>query len=146
MERSPSVTGNVILRIATKILCPFIFIFALYVQFHGDYGPGGGFQAGVILSAGFVLYSLVFGLENTRRVLPPGFVHFCMAAGVFIYAGTGLLALLLGGAFMDYDFLAHDPIHGQHRGIMWIELGVITTVFGTMVSIFYAVAGRRGLD
>ena len=139
-------TANVILRMATKFVVPFILIFALYVQFHGDYGPGGGFQAGVILGAGFVLYSLVYGLERTRRVLPASVVHFCMAAGVLIYTGTGVASLLLGANFLDYNVLAHDAIHGQHRGIFWVELGVITTVFGTMVSIFYAVAGRKGLD
>jgi multicomponent Na+:H+ antiporter subunit B len=139
-------TTNPILRIATKVLAPFIIIFALYVQFHGEYGPGGGFQAGVILSAAFVLYSLVYGVEATKRVLPPDIVHFCMAAGVLIFAGTGVVTLLAGGAYLDYDVLAHDAIHGQHRGILWVELGVITTVFGTMVSIFYAVAGRKGMD
>lgn len=138
--------NNVILRVATKVLTPNILIFALYVQFHGDYGPGGGFQAGVILGAGFVLYALVNGLESCQRVLPASIVHFCMAGGVLIFAGTGVVSLLLGGNYLDYNVLAHDPIHGQHRGILFVELGVITTVFGTMVSIFYAVAGRKGLD
>ncbi|MEX2571883.1 MAG: Na(+)/H(+) antiporter subunit B [Gemmatimonadota bacterium] len=139
-------TTNVILRIATKVLIPNILIFGLYVHFHGDYGPGGGFQAGVIVGAGFILYALVYGLENTTRVLPPTVVHICMAAGVLIFAGTGVVSLLLGGAYLEYNVLAHDAIHGQHRGILWVELGVIATVFGTMVSIFYAVAGRKGMD
>lgn len=139
-------TNNVILRIATKILTPAILIFALYVQFHGDYGPGGGFQAGVILAAAFVLHALVYGLEGTRRVLPPWTVHLCMALGVLIYAGTGVVSLLMGAAYLDYDVLAHDAVHGQHRGILWVELGVITTVFGTMVSIFYAFAGRKAMN
>ncbi|MDH3640349.1 MAG: cation:proton antiporter, partial [Gammaproteobacteria bacterium] len=54
---------HIVLRLVTKFLLPFILLFALYVQFHGDYGPGGGFQAGVIFGAGFVLYGLIFGLE-----------------------------------------------------------------------------------
>src|SRR5690606_12471157 len=145
-EGARDVTGNLILRIGTKVLVPNIIIFALYVQFHGDYGPGGGFQAGVSLAAAFVLYSLVYGLENCRRVLPPAVVHTCMALGVLLYAGTGVVTLLFGGDFLEYNVLAHDPVHGQHRGILWVELGVITTVFGTMVSIFYAFAGRRGID
>jgi multicomponent Na+:H+ antiporter subunit B len=69
-----------------------------------------------------------------------------MAAGVFIYAGTGVVSSSSVANYLDYNVLAHDPIHGQHRGILWVELGVITTVFGTMVSIFYAVAGRKGMD
>jgi multicomponent Na+:H+ antiporter subunit B len=139
-------TSNLILRIATKILIPNILIFGLYAHFHGDYAPGGGFQGGVIIGAGFVLYALVYGLENTQRVLPPLVVHLCMAAGVLIFAFTGVASLLLGANFLDYNVLAYDVIHGQHRGILWVELGVVTTVFGTMVTIFYAVAGRKGLD
>lgn len=139
-------TGNVILRVVTKLLLPYILLFALYVQFHGDLGPGGGFQAGVIFGAGFILYSLVYGLEHTRRVLPPSVARFGAAAGVLIYGGTGVLGLLRGGQYLDYGVLLHDPVHGQHLGIFLVELGVFTTVSGVMVSIFYAVAGRRGLD
>lgn len=139
-------TNNVILRVVTKILAPAILIFGLYVQFHGDYGPGGGFQAGVILAAAFVLYALVYGLDKTQLVLPPWVVQVCMALGVLIFAGTGIVSLLLGGAYLDYDVLSYDAIHGQHRGILWVELGVITTVFGTMVTIFYAFAGRKGMN
>ncbi|HKJ01950.1 MAG TPA: Na(+)/H(+) antiporter subunit B [Longimicrobiales bacterium] len=134
---------RVILRIGTKFLIPFILLFALYVQFHGDYGPGGGFQAGVIFAAAFVLYALVYGLGRAKEVLPPGFVHTCSALGVMIYAGTGVVTMLKGGLFLDYNVLLHDPHHGQHWGIFSVEFGVLVTVFGVMVSIFYAFAGRR---
>ena len=62
---------NPVLRVVTKITIPLILLFALYVQFHGDYGPGGGFQAGVIFAAAFILYALVFGTPAARRVVPP---------------------------------------------------------------------------
>lgn len=137
---------RVILRIGAKILIPFILLFALYVQFHGDYGPGGGFQAGVIFAAAFVLYALVFGLGNAVRVLPPQAVYICGALGVIIYMGVGFVTMALGGAFLDYNVLAHDPTHGQHYGILAVELGVLVTVFGVMVALFYAFAGRRRLD
>ncbi len=134
---------KVILRVGAKILIPFILLFALYVQFHGDYGPGGGFQAGVIFAAAFILYALIYGLETAKRVLPLGFVWFCGALGVWIFAGVGVVTLFLGGEFLNYDVLAHDPEHGQELGILLVELGVLTTVFGVMVAIFYAFAGRR---
>jgi multicomponent Na+:H+ antiporter subunit B len=137
---------RVILRLGAKILIPFILLFALYVQFHGDYGPGGGFQAGVIFAAAFVLYALVFGLGNVVQVLPHKVVYVCSALGVMIYTGVGYVTMALGGEFLDYGVLAHDPHHGQHYGIMLVELGVVTTVFGVMVSIFYAFAGRRKVD
>ena len=136
---------SVILRVGAKILIPHILLFALYVQFHGDYGPGGGFQAGVIFAAGFILYALIYGLATAKQVLPLGFASFCAALGVVIFAGVGVASLLMGGNFLDYGVLRHDPEHGQHLGIMLVELGVFTTVFGSMVAIFYSFAGRRSV-
>ena len=133
---------QVILRVAAKALIPLILLFGLYVQFHGDYGPGGGFQAGVIFAAGFILYGIVFGLEDARRVFPLEAARMFSALGVLIFAGTGVISLLRGANYLDYDALAHDPIHGQHLGILLVELGVLVTVFGVMVAIFYAFAGR----
>lgn len=134
---------RVIVRIGSKILTPFIMVFALYVQFHGDYGPGGGFQAGVILAAAFVLYALVYGLANVLRVLPPSVPYVCGALGVVIFAGTGFVTMALGENYLGYNVLGPDPASGQHYGILAIELGVIVTVFGVMVGLFYAFAGRR---
>jgi multicomponent Na+:H+ antiporter subunit B len=138
---------HLVLRVVSKILIPFILVFALYVQFHGDFGPGGGFQAGVLFAAGFILYALVFGVENAREVLPPRVLRILVPAGLIIYALTGFAGILLGGKFLDYDVLAHDPQHGQHLGILVIEFGVGTTVAAVMVTIFYAYAGRtRDVD
>ena len=130
-------------RLITKLLLPLILLFALYVQFHGDFGPGGGFQAGVIFAAGFVLYALVYGLDNARRLMPPWLLRIRVSLGVLIYAGVGVAGMLLGGAFLDYGVLdSHDPVHGQHLGILLVELGVGITVASVMISIFYAFAGR----
>ncbi len=137
-------TQQTILRVVSKMLIPFILLFALYVQFHGDYGPGGGFQAGVIFSAAFILYSLVFGLEAARRVARPALIETLAALGVLIYAGTGVAAMLMGGRFLDYSALIpHNPVEGQHLGILLIELGVGITVAAVMISIFFAFAGRK---
>ena len=134
-----------ILRIvAAKLLMPYILLFALYVQFHGDFGPGGGFQAGVIFAAGIILYSLVFGLPAARRVAPPGAVEVLVAIGLLIFAGTGVVTMLMGENFLDYDALnSHHPSHGQHWGIFAVELGVGISVAAVMIAIFFAFAGRR---
>jgi multicomponent Na+:H+ antiporter subunit B len=126
-----------ILRIVAKLLIPFMLLFALYVQFHGDYGPGGGFQAGVIAAAAIVFYALIFGLPAARRLVPDPVVEIMIAAGVLLYAGTGVAGMLLGGNFLDYFVLDADSVHGQHRGIFWVELGVLITVAGVMLKIFY---------
>ena len=133
---------HLVLRVIAKLLIPFILVFALYVQFHGDYGPGGGFQAGVIFAAGFILYGLIFGLDAVRKVAPRGLIRVLVAGGVLLFAGVGVAGMLLGGNYLDYDVLAHDPVHGQHLGILLIEFGVGTTVAAVMITIFYNFAGR----
>ena len=127
-------------RETAKLVLPFILLYALYVQFHGDYSPGGGFQAGVIFAAGVILYALLFDLDGVKQVVPPGLVHVLVPAGLLLYLGVGLVALLKGGVFLDYSVLEHDPVHGQHLGILLVELGVGTTVASVMISIFYAFA------
>jgi multicomponent Na+:H+ antiporter subunit B len=136
------VKHNLILRVVTKLLIPVIVLFALYVQFHGDYGPGGGFQAGVIFSVTFILYALIYGLDTAQRVMPMGVLRALASLGVLIYAGTGVAALLKGGNYLDYGVLAASPVAGQHLGILVIELGVGITVSSVMLLIFFTFAGR----
>jgi len=138
--------SHVILRVLSKLLIPVILLFALYVQFHGDYGPGGGFQAGVIFGAGIILYGLIFGFDQAQRVFPPRVLEIFVALGLMLYGGTGLAAILAGGNFLGYSALAHDPTHGQHLGILLVELGVGTTVAAVMATIFYQFAGRSRID
>jgi multicomponent Na+:H+ antiporter subunit B len=133
---------HLILRVVIKILIPFIFLFAFYVQFHGDYGPGGGFQAGVIFAAAIILYAMLFGLSTARRVINQSLIQFLSATGVLIYGCVGLVSMLSGGNFLDYNVLVSDPVAGQHLGILLIELGVGITVASVMILIFFNFAGR----
>jgi len=133
---------DVILRVIAKLFIPFIMLFALYVQFHGHYSPGGGFQAGVILAAAVVLYAIVFGLEDCKRVVPMAVVEAMVSIGVLIFAGTGVLAFFHGLNFLDYTPILSDPVDAQYWGIFIVELGVLVTVAGAMVAIFYAFASR----
>lgn len=136
-------THNHILRVVSKVLIPMIIIFALYVQFHGDFGPGGGFQAGVILSSAIILYALVFGFEAAEQIIPPTILRILASLGVLIYAGVGITTILLGGNYLEYTVLGSTQIAGQHLGILLVELGVGITVFTVMLIIFFAFAGRE---
>lgn len=134
--------NDLILRIGVKLVLPFILLFALYVQFHGDYGPGGGFQAGVIAAGMVILYALVFGVAAAKRIAPQRLVETLIPLGVLIYAGTGVVGLLTGLNYLDYSRLAHDSAHGQEYGIFAVEVGVLVTVSSTMTAIFYAFVER----
>lgn len=133
---------NPILRIVSKFLIPLILLFALYVQFHGDFGPGGGFQAGVIFSSALILYSLVFGLNAAEKIIPPRVLRILASSGVVIFAGVGLITLLLGANYLDYSVMGSTQIKGQHLGILLVELGVGMTVASIMLIIFFTFAGR----
>ena len=133
-------------RVVAKWLIPPILLFALYVQFHGDFSPGGGFQAGVIFAAAVVLYALIFGLQATKQIVKPSIIETLAALGVLLYAGTGVVSLFLGYNFLNYSALdPQNTPHGQHLGIFLVELGVGVTVAAVMIAIFFAFAGRRRL-
>lgn len=134
--------NDLVLRVIAKLLIPFMLMFALYVQFHGDFGPGGGFQAGVIAAAAVVFYALIYGLAAAQRLLPERFAEALLAGGVFLYTAVGIAGLALGGNYLDYFVLGRDPVGGQHRGIFWVEVGVGATVAGTMLKLFYMFAAR----
>ena len=127
-----------ILRIISKLFIPFILIFALYVQFHGDYGPGGGFQAGVLFAVAFILYALIFGVDKVKSIVPLNLVRTLSVTGVLLYAGVGVCSMLFDGSFLQYGVLSSDPVHGQHIGIMLVELGVGITVASIMLLFFYS--------
>ena len=133
---------DIILQIGAKLLFPLILVFALYVQFHGDYGPGGGFQAGVISAAMLILYSIIYGLPAAQRAVPPRLVELMIPTGVVIFAGTGVVTMLLGGNYLAYYALMEHPQHAQEWGVLIVEIGVLLAVAGTMVAIFYAFSGR----
>ena len=133
---------DVILRIGTKLILPVMLLFALYVQLHGELGPGGGFQAGVIGAGMVILAAITFGLGAAKRIAPQKLVEVMVPLGVLIYLGTGIMGLLLGKNFLDYSVLARDAPHGRELGIVLVELGVLVTVAGTMLALFYAFVER----
>ena len=134
---------HLIVRVIVKLLVPFVLLFAIYVQMHGDFGPGGGFQAGVIFATGFIVYGLVFGIDPLIKALPLRVLLFGISGGVLLYAGVGVANLMAGGNFLDYSTLdSHDPVHGEHLGILLIEVGIGITVASVMTAIYITFAER----
>ena len=79
-----------VLRVVGKLLIPFILLFGLYVITHGELGPGGGFQGGVVVACAFILFALIFGRPALYRVLPPPVCDLLTGLGVLMYSGTAL--------------------------------------------------------
>jgi multicomponent Na+:H+ antiporter subunit B len=129
-------------RVVGRMLIPFILLFALYVQFHGEYSPGGGFQAGAIFAAAIILYALLEGEERALAALPLSWLTAMMVGGALLYGGVGVVCILLGGNFLDYSVLSSNPVAGQQLGILLIEAGVGITVTGVLLNIYHAFAAR----
>jgi len=140
-QKSAPLLDQAILRVVSKMSIPFILLFGLYVITHGELGPGGGFQGGVVIACAFILYALIFGRPALYRVLPPPVIDLLTGLGVLVYSGTGAACLLLGGKFLDYSMLdTASPGEGEALGMTLVEYGVGITVSMVMLNIFNQLA------
>ena len=139
-----------IVRTTCRLVIPFIQIFALYVIAHGHYSPGGGFQGGVIMGASMVLFAIAFNLRAAIRRMGERVIMLLAALGVGIYAGVGILSMLLEKNYLDYsalaDFLPFDPVSAHSHGILMVEIGVGIVVMAVMVLLYYILASAGKHD
>jgi multicomponent Na+:H+ antiporter subunit B len=135
---------NILIQTVSRLLAPFLQVFALYVIAHGHYSPGGGFQGGCILAASFILLVIAYDIKAVKSRMSEKINTFYTSAGVFIYAGIGLLCIILGANFLDYGILhtilPANPVKARALGTLGIEIGVGLTVMAVMVSIFLNIA------
>jgi multicomponent Na+:H+ antiporter subunit B len=137
-------TESPIIEIVARGLAPVIQIVGIYVYFHGHYGPGGGFQGGVLFAASILLLRMCVGFENSQYQVSGKYTLPLAAFGACIFAGTGLACLLVGGNFLDYGFL---PVPGmveadiRYYSILFIEVGVTLAVMTALVSIYDVLLG-----
>ena len=135
-------TASPIIRWVARPMVPFIQVYALYVLGHGEDGPGGGFQGGVIFAASLVLLALTEGWSVGRGEIKEEASDALAPLGCLIYAGIGVISMLVGGAFLEYGALAQssDPEainHWHHYGLIGIEAGVMITVASSMLILFF---------
>ncbi|MFO7563046.1 MAG: Na(+)/H(+) antiporter subunit B [Enhygromyxa sp.] len=144
LSRDDQMSQQTLIRVIAKMTIPFILVFGIYVILHGELGPGGGFQGGVILAAAFILFGLVFDADELTRRIPPVVWDAGMALGALFYAGVGLVSLLRGGSFLDYGMM--QPTHAgdaEALGMSLVEYGVGLTVCSVMVTIYLMLSERH---
>lgn len=133
--------GSSVLDAASRLLAPFVLLFAVYVVAHGHDSPGGGFQGGVLLAVGLLLVKLVRGVPG-RWEVPPRAALAMACAGLATFAGIGFTALA-GGNYLDYSeprWMA-DPVDQRVLGTLGIEIGVALAVAGVVLLVFDALSG-----
>lgn len=144
------VPHDLIVKTTCRMIVPFIQIFALYVIAHGHHSPGGGFQGGVILGAAMILYAVAFNLRSAIRRLGERWAAILSALGVFLYAATGVLCMLLGSNYLDYSVLCKvlgvDAVTARSHGILMVEIGVGIAVMAVMITLYYNLASAGKQD
>jgi len=137
---------SIIVQVVCSLIIPFIQVFGLYVIFHGHYGPGGGFQGGVLLAVSIILHRLYLGRDVSLKKFPPKMAPVFAAIGMIIFGLAGILPVLTGGSFLDYGYLIIPGVSGaelRSLGILIVEIGIGLAVFGTLVLIFDVLVGER---
>lgn len=134
-----------VIRKVSRFMVPFIQLYGLYVFAHGEVGPGGGFQAGVIIASSFVLITLIYGWDAGRAAAPQEITDLLSPAGALLYGSIGFAAMIAGGAFLEYAAFvdqtdAHAVHTAHHLGLVGIELGVTVTVTAAMITLFFEMA------
>ncbi len=134
---------SAIVRTMSRLLIPLIQLFAVYVLFFGQYGPGGGFVGGVMLGASLILGILVFGPEAAPCRLARKVVH-GDGIGLMIFAGVGGLCLIGGGEFLNYSNLEIPWVDTDSRrrylGILLTQIGVAVDIAVTAIVIVFSLS------
>ena len=94
-----------------------------------------------MMGASYILLALASGLESGIQRLSEGKVVLLAGIGIVIYAGTGLLCMMMDANFLDYQVLSEilpgvDPIMARYHAMLVVEIGVAFTVTAIMFSIF----------
>ena len=143
-------TDSLIIRQASRIMVPFMQLFALYVIAHGHYSPGGGFQGGVILGASIILLCISFDIKHVLQHWTEKNIMLLTALGVLIFATVGLACILMGGEYLDYGYLDSvlpgDKAYARSHGILLVEIGVGITVMFSMIGIYINLASNGRFD
>ncbi len=133
---------SLIVRTVSRHLIPLVQLFAMYILFFGQYSPGGGFVAGVMLGASLILSILVFGSQGPRSALANRVLH-GDGFGLIIFVGVGGLCLIGGGEFLNYANLQVswlEPSGRRSLGIVLTQIGVAVDIAVTAISIVYSLA------
>ena len=129
---------SLILKTATRFLIPLLLLFALSLLLRGHNAPGGGFVAGLVVAAAFVLYSIGFGFPASRRALLVDPTTL-LSAGLLIALVSALPAVLLGRPFMTAVWIAVGPEPAAiHVGTpLLFDVGVFLAVVGVVLTIAF---------
>ncbi len=138
---------SIVVQTMSRLLIPLIQLFALYVLFFGQFGPGGGFVGGVMLGTSLILGILVFGPDAPPCRLAKKVTH-GDGLGLMIFIGVGGLCLIGGGEFLNYSNLdipwIDSAAERRSMGIVLTQIGVAVDIAVTAISIVISLSRTDG--
>lgn len=124
---------SVVVNVLSKFILPILLVFGFYIHSHGDYTPGGGFQAGVIFACVLCLYYFLNLGTNAKKMTYNVLTGISMI-GFLLYVGLGILGFFITGKFLDFSFLPFELANA--RGVFIVELGIACVVFSSVGRVF----------
>ncbi|MCL0056154.1 sodium:proton antiporter [Dehalococcoidia bacterium] len=115
---------TVVIQTVARVVVPFLQLFGLYIIVHGPVSPGGGFQGGVIVGASMILLALSYDLSSAEDRASHKVRIIMDSTGALLFAGMGLLCLLVGGVFLEYGVIPLPIVPAKIRGLMILLVGV----------------------
>jgi len=134
---------DLIVKTITIIITPFIQLYGVFVILHGHLSPGGGFAGGAIIGASIILFTLAFGIEESKKLIPHSVTAKIESGGILWFILLGLVGVLVGGSFLG-NKVAGFPL-GQLGSVLsgglitLATIGIGLKVASTMVTLFHRI-------
>jgi len=130
-----------ILQTGARALMPLLLLFAVFLLLRGHNQPGGGFVGGLVVALSFVLYSIAFGVDASRRALlvSPSTL---LGVGPLVALTSGLPAVLMGRPFLTAQW-AELSVGGTVVAVgtpLVFDVGVFLAVIGVVLTIVFTLA------
>jgi len=102
------------------------------------------------MGASFILVALAWDLPKAMDRLSVERAMMLAGVGILIYAGIGLLSMMLGGEFLDYAELSRVfPVSremARYHAMLGVEIGVAFTVTTVMFAIYANLSTKGRLE
>lgn len=128
-----------IVKTVSKIFCPVVFLFGIYITIHGHLTPGGGFAGGVILAGAVLLEVLAYGGDKIKLTRKKEKTSFVDSLGILLFWLMGFSGLIVSGIFF-LNFIGKGiPFYIFSAGIIPLcNIGIAIEVAGSITIIVLA--------
>lgn len=133
--------NDIIVKTITRIVVPFVQVYGIFIILHGHISPGGGFSGGAMVGTSLILYTLVFGMDRSKKKFSHRASEIAESGGVLVFFIIGIIGIILGGSFLanrDAGFPMGESGALLSAGmipLLMIAIGI--KVASTMITLFH---------